>query len=216
MSKIDAKALTDLAFTAVKEMILSEELKPGEKIVQDKLASELGISRTPLRSALQMLEGEELVQSVPRRGMFVRKLSDQEMVDIFDCRIALEHQAVTLFTQRSTELHIDQLASFFLPYQNKDFIDAKKYRLADLRFHQHIIAHCGNAFLHRLFDKSNLLTFIDRMGLIRPPEDTIAEHLAIIKAIRDRDTKWAGLQMRKHLLRSREIIENRILEGQQT
>lgn len=90
-------------------MILTKELIPGQKIVQDKLAQGLGISRTPLRSALQMLEGEYLVESVSRRGVFVRKFCDEEIVEICDCRMALEGRATHLFTEIATPEDVAKL-----------------------------------------------------------------------------------------------------------
>lgn len=73
--RITSNELGLQAYQIVKEMNISQELKPGQKIIQEKLAEDLGISRTPFRSALEMLESESFVESLPRRGMIVKALS---------------------------------------------------------------------------------------------------------------------------------------------
>ena len=78
--------LDQKAYQIIKEMIMQRQLLPGDKIPQGKLAQDLGISRTPLVSALKYLEQEKLVESMPRRGFFVRLFSKEEMVYIFDLR----------------------------------------------------------------------------------------------------------------------------------
>ena len=83
-------------YKKIREMILKNELKPGEKLLQEKLAEQLGVSRTPLLKALQMLEHELLVESIPRRGMYVKKLSVDEMNEIYEVREAFECMAVKL------------------------------------------------------------------------------------------------------------------------
>jgi len=71
-------------------MILAGELKPGEKLPQEKIAEQLGVSRMPLHKAFVMLEDEFLVESIPRRGIFIRKPDIQEIIDAFECREGLE------------------------------------------------------------------------------------------------------------------------------
>ena len=205
--KINNDELSMLAFREVKKMILSNRLKPGAKIVQEKLAGELGISRTPLRSALQMLEAEHLVNSIPRRGVYVKILTDQEIIDLFDCRIALECQAIKLLSARAKDLVIQEMRDLFSPYLMQDgAISHQSYQRADSKFHKNIIDHCGNPFLKKLYDQSNLLIFIDRIGLLRPPEVTLPEHFAIIRALEAGDGVAASLHLRTHLERSQKML----------
>jgi len=113
MAELSNKELSGLAYNRVKEMVLNGQLKPGQKIVQDKLAKSLGISRTPLRGALQMLEAEYLVESIPRRGVFVRTFDDEKIIEVYDIRIALETIAIRKFTELATLKDIKKLKSFF-------------------------------------------------------------------------------------------------------
>jgi len=206
--KIAATELTAQAYHRVRAMIRATELKPGQKIVQEKLAAQLGISRTPLRSALQLLEGENLVVSVPRRGMFVRKYSPEEIDHIFDCRVALEATATRLYTKIASVEMIDQLEAIFDPFSSLMKIDAKAYQKADSRFHQLLIEGCGNPFLQRLYKQGNILVCLDLIGLIRPAEETMSEHSAIINAIRSGDGELAEKEMKHHLVISQHLLNH--------
>ena len=206
MSLISSDVLGDLAYEKVKEMILSNELVAGKKIVQDKLAIVLGISRTPLRNALNRLEAEYLVESVPRKGVFVKQFNDEEVVEIYDCRVALESMAISLFTTMASDADVEELASIFLPFTKEETINLSVYSKADLRFHETIIEKCQNNFLNKLVTQGNLLSCIDRIGLVRPPEETLQEHLDIIAAIKQRDAIKAEELCKIHLLKSKTLI----------
>jgi DNA-binding GntR family transcriptional regulator len=136
-------------YEKLKEMIISNDLKPGEKLLQEKLAARLGVSRTPLLKALQMLEYEFLVESIPRRGMVVKKLSIDEMCDIYDVREGIETVAVRLVTERISDKQLRQLVSIWRPFKNQESIDSDKYRKADDRFH----ALCLNIQITEYFRK---------------------------------------------------------------
>lgn len=211
MSKISSDELSQQAYKKVKAMIMSKKLQPGQKIVQDKLAESLGISRTPLRSALQMLEAEYLVESVPRRGMMVKKYSDKEVIEIYDCRMALEEAAVKLFTENASHAQVAKIRKLFQPFLTQTpKIEVTAYKKADMEFHDSILQNCGNSFLYRLFQKGNLLFLIDIIGLIRPPEETLPEHMDIISAIEKKDANQAVIHTRNHLNLSRELIIKKI------
>ncbi|MEM6843296.1 MAG: GntR family transcriptional regulator [Bacteroidota bacterium] len=211
MKKVSSDGLEKAAYQKVKQMILSHKLAPGQKIVQDKLADSLGISRTPLRSALQMLEAEHLVESIPRRGVIVRHFSNEEIVEIYDCRIALECTAVRLFTQRARPVAIEKLHHLFAPFVDRSAsTNPQEYRTADIKFHDTIVRQCGNSFLRKLFQQGNLLLYIDRIGLVRPPEETLSEHLSIIEAITNRNADEAESLMKAHLIHSQKLIAEQL------
>lgn len=206
MNELTNKELSSLAYKKVKEMILSNELKAGQKIIQDKLAEDLGISRTPLRRALQMLESEYLVEFIPRRGVIVRSFPHEKIIEVYDCRIALEGIAIRRFTEQATQANIAKLKTFFQPFINKTEINDKKYKEADGKFHDYIIKHCGNDFLGKLFHRSNLLIFMHQIGLVRPASETLLEHLQIIEAISNKNIDLVEKLSIEHLLKSKKLI----------
>jgi len=211
MDKIFNNELSAQAYKRVRAMIISKELAPGQKIVQDKLAETLGISRTPLRSALQMLEGEGLIVSIPRKGVIVKEFSDIEIVEIFDCRMALEGTAVRLFTNNAGPEEISELKKIFTPFLNGD-IDNSLYQKADAKFHNTIMKGSGNGFLNRLFQQGNLLVCMDLIGLLRLPKETLSEHIAIIEAIEKRDADLAESLAKEHLNKTKQLILKKINE----
>lgn len=203
--RITSDELSKQAYKQVKQMIVSKKLVPGQKIVQEQLADRLGISRTPLRTALQMLEAESLIESIPRRGVVVRQFSNAEIIEIYDCRIALEGTAIRLFVERATQPMIDRLHATLVSFE-KGVNDPRYYQKADSEFHDMIIKNCGNGFLYDLFQKGNLLLCIDMIGLVRPPEETLPEHKAIVSAIDMKDAALAEKLIKQHLERSKQLI----------
>jgi DNA-binding GntR family transcriptional regulator len=85
-----------MAAEAIREMVLGGELRPGDRLVEERLTEELGISRPPLREALRLLEQEGLLLSMPRRGVIVTPLSAQDVYEIFTLRTTYERMAIEL------------------------------------------------------------------------------------------------------------------------
>jgi DNA-binding GntR family transcriptional regulator len=85
-----------MAADAVRDMVLSSELRPGDRLVEERLTEELGISRPPLREALRLLEQEGLLISIPRRGVIVTPLTMQDIFEIYTLRTAYERLAIEL------------------------------------------------------------------------------------------------------------------------
>ena len=196
--------LDQKVYEIIKNMITERQILPGEKIPQEKLAQELGISRTPLVSALKFLEHEKLVESKPRRGYFVRLFSKQEMVSIFELREVLEGLAAKRAAANITDIEIEVLNGFFRDFaESTNITDFRAYAKEDRRFHNYITEIGAKEFLKSILQTYNFITasyqYLSSEGLVRPPNETIEEHLAVIKAIGDRDPEAAEELMRRHL-----------------
>jgi len=182
-------------------------LLPGEKIRQEHIAAALGISRMPLHKAFQMLEHELLVESIPRKGIYVKRIDLQEIADAFECREALEGVACQRLAENATEGELDMLADLFEPFaENPGNIDLMKYQEADHIFHTLLIELTGNKILQRMEVLGNVLIRSYTQGLIRPPADTLSEHFDIIDAMRRRDGDLAEKLIRRHSSLSRKIV----------
>jgi DNA-binding GntR family transcriptional regulator len=206
-----------MIYDRLKSMIIERKLMPGEKIYQDKLAHEFGVSRTPLVSALKKLEHEKLITAIPRRGFYVRLFSKQEMVHIFELREVLEGLAARMVAMRISDAQIHRLIRFFSGFdESTNDIDLKKYREEDRRFHSFIIEVAGGDILSSILETFNILTlgyqFTEQEGLVRPPNETIHEHKAIIEAISKRDPINAEELVRRHLRNSREKLVKDAME----
>ena len=202
---------TDLSqpiYHRLKEMIRNGELKQGEKIVQEKIAEELGVSRTPLMKALLALENEYLVESIPRRGMYIRALDFNEIIDIYTCREALEGMAARILAQMDNSTIEKNLRECFSPFLGKDAIDKAAYAEADEIFHSRLITLTNNKPLDNIYFFSNIHDKVVGHGLVRPPKETLQEHMDIIDAIAQGNANAAEQLVRTHISKSKELLIN--------
>jgi DNA-binding GntR family transcriptional regulator len=207
--------LDQKAYLIIKEMITNRMLLPGDKIPQEKLAHELGISRTPLIGALKYMEKEKLVEAKPRRGFFVRLFTVQEMVSIFELREVLEGLAARRAAICITDNQINKLSSFFKQFSSPiDYSRYKAYANEDKQFHSFVTEVGSKEFLKSILQTYNIISFsyqvISSEGLVRPPDETIHEHLALIDAICSRAPDDAETLMRQHFIQTIRFLKNEI------
>lgn len=207
---IQYENLDQKVYQILKEMIEHRRLLPGEKIPQEKLAKDLGISRTPLVSALKFLEHEKLVEAKPRRGYYVRLFSIEEMISIFEIREVLEGLAARRAAKSITKAEAKQLVNIFKPFQGlKDITDYQAYSQADRYFHMFIAEIASREFLTSIIQTFNIISlayqYPNREGLIRVPNETMEDHMRIGEAIANHDSEAAEQLMREHLQRA--IVE---------
>jgi DNA-binding GntR family transcriptional regulator len=203
--------LDQKAYGQLKSMILDQRLKPGSKIYQEKLAVDLGISRTPLVNALKKLEQERLITAIPRKGFYVRDISKEEMINIFELREVLEGLAARRASLRISNQQIKKLHDLFLGLKTAEAIGSvEKYAKADRRFHHFLIKLGGDDLLFNILETYSVIAFSYlvklRGGLVRSPKETLPEHLAIIEAIINKDPEKAEQAARTHFKRSRERL----------
>jgi DNA-binding GntR family transcriptional regulator len=194
-------------YLILRKMIIDRKLLPGEKIPQEKLAQDLGISRTPLVSALKFLEQEKLIEVKPRRGFFVRLFTKQEMVNIFELREVLEGLAARRAASNITDTQIIRLKGFFKQFAKlTDITDYKAYAIEDRRFHNFLTEIGSKEFLKSILVTCNIISYsyqlVNSEGLVRSPNETIKEHQAMIEAITKRDSVAAEDLMRLHFKKS--------------
>lgn len=207
--------LDQKVYSILKDMIMERKLLPGQKIPQEKLARDLGISRTPLIGALKFLEQDKLVESVPRRGFFVRLFSKEEMAYIFELREVLEGLAARRAAAKVSDSQIIELNRFFKHFAGqKNISDLKGYAREDRRFHSFVIDVGAKEFLKSILQTTNIISFsyqvLHTEGLVRPPNETIQEHLAVIAAIKVRDSEAAEELMRQHFKKSLTYLKREI------
>jgi DNA-binding GntR family transcriptional regulator len=211
----DHENLDQKAYQTLKGMIVERQLLPGDKIAQEKLAEDLGISRTPLINALKLLEQDKLVQSVPRRGFFVRHFNKREMISIFELREVLEGLAARRAAENITDKEIELLKGFFGQFNGSHRIaDIKAYAKEDRRFHTFLIEVGAKEFLKSILETYNLISYSYQWdsseGLIQSPDETLYDHRAVIDAISRRDAGSAENFMRRHLGKSVAILKMKL------
>jgi DNA-binding GntR family transcriptional regulator len=203
----DTSTFADRAYTALKGTIVSLNVyeQPGEvRLDERQLASDLGISRTPVREAMAQLEREGFVRSVPRRGIYVVRKSKQEVIEMITAWAALESMAARLITINATTDEIATLRKMFSTFENgqaRAHLD--EYSEVNIEFHQSIIRLSKNRVLIDLAE--NLFT---HMRMIRRKtigeqdrvDRSIRDHMNIIEALEARATERAEDLVRDHAL----------------
>ncbi len=203
--------LDQKVYSQLKSMILDQNLKSGSKIYQEKLAEDLGISRTPLVNALKKLEQEHLITAIPRKGFYVREFSKEEMVYIFELREVLEGLGSPTCCPPHFRQPDPKTPEFIQGLKTSEASGSvEKYAKEDRRFHNFLIKIGGDDLLSNMLETYSVITFSYlvkfRGGLVRPPRETLPEHLAIIEAIIKKDPEMAEQAVRLHFKRSREKL----------
>src|SRR6195256_6003431 len=151
---------TEKAYAALKDVITRMDLYGSRaeiRLDERQLASDLGVSRTPVREALAQLEREGFVRSVPRRGVYVVRKTRREVIEMITAWAALEGMAARLITQTATDEQIASLRTWFATFENGELrAHLDEYSEANIEFHQTIIRLSGNGVLLSLAE--NLFT----------------------------------------------------------
>lgn len=171
----------------------------------EALCKKLGSDTKTVKKALKQLQANDLVIAVPEVGLVIRNFSFQDVLDIFDCRIALETMAVKTFAQHADQARIDDLRNLLVPFE-KGPLSAKVFQKINFHFHDIILANCGNRYAHELFDKGNIWLCMEVVGLKRPLKEILQEHLDLVSAIHRRDVVKAGQLMRNHIENSKQAF----------
>ncbi|HHT79357.1 MAG TPA: GntR family transcriptional regulator [Actinobacteria bacterium] len=197
--KIKQSNLSTEAYNKIKLLILNGKLKSGEKIIQEKMAEKLGISKIPLISALSILQKERLLTYVPGKGFCVRKIPLDEFHDLLDLRGVLEGLAAKKLSENMTQLHKDVLISYlesFKKYAKENDID--KYTETDKKFHFYIIESYKNAYLQHINNSFNILILIYSKGFKSDIKVSAADHEKIVQCIINNDGVGASNLMIEH------------------
>jgi len=201
-------------YRELKSMIISGKLKPNEKILQEKVSLELGVSRTPVMGALKRLEQEKFVKAIPRRGFFVRRITKEGALMAYELRGMVEGLAAKRATLIITPAQAEKLRGFFKNVDVSGNVQGiKRYADEDRRFHQFIIELGGFDLLSDILDSYNIIVSYQMgimHGLVRHPKDTLPEHRALIEAILSGKEEEAEKIVRQHFLIAREKLLQKI------
>lgn len=192
----------------VKKLIVTKKLSPGQLVTKQRLAHALNIEDSSIPIVLLQLREESILVGAPESGLSVRELSERDISEMFDCRMALESMTVKLFTLNASQSKIDDLRNLLVPFE-KGPQNRYVFHKIDRYFHEFIIKNCGNRMLYDLFKSSKITAFMDLVGLIRPLNIIMKEHLNIVSAMHQRDEEKAVRAIKVHLDNSRKAHLNR-------
>jgi GntR family transcriptional regulator, vanillate catabolism transcriptional regulator len=199
----------------VRQMILSGELAPGQRVTEAGLADQLGVSRTPVRNILPSLAEQGLLQAVGRRGFAVKSFSEKDCWEALELRSILEGQAGRALAQKGANAEVLQALDECLRVGDALFAkghltyeDEERYGRMNEEFHRLIVHGCDSPFLEMFVDRLNLVPFVapsvvvfDEIGLQQAFALLFRAHgvhHAIVEAIRERDGARAETLFREH------------------
>jgi DNA-binding GntR family transcriptional regulator len=207
IKRLDAAvSFRDRAYSALKDAITAMDIydHPQElRLDERRLSLELGISRTPIREAMTLLEQEGFVRTLPRRGILVVRKTKRELVEMITVWAALESMAARLVTLNAPDEEIGGLRRLMEAFESGNEGHIEEYSDANIAFHQAIIRMSGCALLSELTE--NLFIHMRAIRKITIHQDnraarSIVDHMRIIEALEARDTECAETLVRKHTL----------------
>lgn len=214
MDNLEFLPLRDVVFNTLRQEILTGNLKPGEHLREIALANKIGVSRTPVREAIRMLELEGLVKMIPRRGALVADISQKELRDVLEVRNALEQLAIELACERITKEQIDELkvnvAEFKRVTRTKD---VTKLAQIDVEFHDIIFNATDNRRLIQMLNNLREQMYRFRFEYLKDSdvyEGLIEEHIQVIKNLEERDVENARKNISYHIYRQVSTVSKKI------
>lgn len=208
MKSLPSETTTNRAYQAIKEMILYNQLVPGQKITYEQLAKKLSMSKTPIISALSRLEQEELVFSIPNRGFFINELDKEELAGLFNIRQALEMLAVEESIADIDPKKLEEIEKAMVAHKQKAqeeyqyHTPSRNRLLLDAKFHLKIAEMGKNHYLLKVLKNLFEHIYLRHRGQgINPKKfiESAKEHKRILAAIRERKVKKAQTLIRKHI-----------------
>lgn len=217
-TKINRARLVDSVISIIRDSIVSGDLRPGERLQQDVLARQMGVSRTPLREALAKLEEEGLVTVSPLRGVEVATLSAREILDLYEMRELLDGLAARLAADRVSSQQVAGLKRALDQLQRlvEKRWDSNKWMQGNLRFHQLVAEASNNKRMMRSLPSITTSVAVFQPTLITHPERaTVAldEHLQIYEAIVRGDPEAAEQAARNHVVNTKWMVM-KMMEGE--
>lgn len=208
--------LRDVVFNTLREAILRGDLEPGERLMELQLASKLGVSRTPIREAIRMLEQEGLAITIPRKGAIVAGMTEKDMQDVLEIREALEELSVQVACDKITEEEIEKLAeNKRLFEQSLETKNIKRMAEADVAFHDVIYQATDNPKLVNMLNNLREQMYRYRVEYLKDEEnyeELLKEHEAIYDGIVRRDKQAVTSMIRQHISNQVDAVKHIIRE----
>ncbi|HUI60330.1 MAG TPA: GntR family transcriptional regulator [Steroidobacteraceae bacterium] len=214
LTPLNATSLRDQAYALLKSAIADTDIyDPAYELRLDEreLMRALGVSRTPVREALSILEQEGFVRTVPRRGIYIERKSKREIIEMIQVWAALEGMSARLATLHASDADIGRLRHLFDEFENSAPAEhLSEYSDANIAFHQMIIRLGGSQLIAAATE--NLFIHVRAIRKLTISQDnraarSIVDHLKIIEALERRETELAERLSREHTLGLAEHVE---------
>ena len=201
---LDHRSLGQTITERLRDQILINQLKPGERLIADDLALTFGVSRSMIREALLLLATEGFINIIPRKGTFVTQMSAKQANDLFEVRLLLEGQVASLAAERRTDENLRDLretADRGLAAALAGNVD--QLPALNTRFHNLLADTADNDYLTETLSRlSNIIQWVYSRRIIERSTDSWKEHLRIVDAIEQMDPNAAKAAAHDHITRA--------------
>lgn len=211
-------SLREAVYQTLRRAILTNVFQPGDRLMEMKLASQLGVSRTPVREAIHLLEKESLVSQMPHRGVVVAGITRKQLRDVLEVRSMLEEQSVLLACRRGSAEDLERLRAAAADFEAaiENHADVTELAERDVAFHDLIYRMTDNEKLIQMV--ANLWQQIYRYRIeylkdTRQGEALVKEHWEMVEALCARDEEAAVAAARGHITNQEAAIESRLDRG---
>lgn len=209
--KRENKSLTSLIFDQIREDILNGRYVTGDKLVEIKLAEELGVSRTPVREALKQLELDGLVENIPNRGVVVKGITRSDIDDILDLRLAIEAMVGQWAAERISKdeiAQLDEICDLMEFYTMKK--DINKIFELNNKFHETLYNATKSRYLESILKDFQFFIKSARNDSLKSPgrlEIALSEHKEILRALKEGNADETKAAVVNHIRKSNENIK---------
>jgi len=207
-------SLRDRAYAALKQMITDADIyarRDEIRLDERQLSAALGVSRTPIREAMTLLEQEGFLRTEPRRGIFIVRKTKKQIIEMIEMWAALESMAARLATVNASDADIAALRTMFDEFRTTTPAEhIEEYSDANIAFHQAIIRLSGSHLMGKTIDNLFIhVRAIRKMTISQSDRAarSIEDHMRIIEALERRDTELAERLVRQHSLDLAEYVD---------
>lgn len=212
----DAASLRERVTASIRNAILDGKFEPGQKLVERELCSALDISRTLLREVLPQLQAEGLIKSVAHKGPSVASIQADEVMEIYQVRLALEALAVREFARNASDQQVRELREQLSALKRPEAAaNLRNLLRAKAGFYSVLFEGCGNRVIHQTLEQlNNRMVLYKRLSLSVPGRlaEAINELEAIVSAIEARDPEQAAKLCDVHVLNSQKNVLRQLAE----
>ena len=214
------KPLREEVYDSLKKSILHGKLRAGQRLIEETLAHQVGISRTPVREAFYKLERDDLVTRLPKGGFAVREFTNEDVEEIFGIRIALESYAAYLSTLHITPEKISALEKKIDESQRAlESGEKEKVVQCQTDFHDLLYKSCKSKKLTEMINNFRDYFYRYRPALLSTEDgfrSSIAGHRQMLDGMRKKNPRLVERLVREHLERGMEIVLKEVSEGRMT
>lgn len=214
---MERKTLREVVYERLKKRIQRGEFKVKERLIEQRLAEDLGVSRTPVREAISKLEQDGLVDKIPQGGAAVKGTTKDEIEEVFGLRVVLESYAAALATEKINEEILQSLdAVIEKQHRALERRNVNRYIELNSQFHDLLYSASQSDKLYQIINFLRNYIYKYRVFLLRMeemPKISLRDHQLMLEAMREGDAQKVEELVKKHIMRAKETLLTEIEEG---